>query len=359
MKKMSIVLIIILIVCCLCLKKENQEEYKKIITVDNLNFDYVSYCDDLDDILFDEVSNVLKYFKNCQRIKCQGFVSDNYFSYLLTFQNDKQSLFKSFNYDKETLKKVNLNAEIARKYQNSYWINFIIMDNQIVVYLFPKDDNKEITCFSLELNNNYLYIDTTKNNKKIALTFDDGPSIKTQELVDLLDELDVRATFFVLGCNIKDYPDNLKYIDNHNHEIGNHSYSHPDFKKISLSMALKEIKETQELVYQILGYYPHLFRFPYGSVNNEVLNTLNIPIIFWSADSLDWKYQSDDDIYNKVLNETKENGVILFHDSAKYKRSALTKVIATLKEEGYEFVTVSELFDFLNEEKIINGKIYY
>ena len=155
------------------------------------------------------------------------------------------------------------------------------------------------------------------------------------------------------------YKEELKYIYAHGHEIGNHSYSHPDFKKITIEEGLAEIEKTQQIIYKTILHYPRVFRFPYGSVNKEILKRIDMPAILWNADSLDWQCFDSKIIIEKLKHEIKENGILLFHDFKYYNKEAITTIVNDLKQEGYVFVTISELFGFYTDEFAIGGKLYY
>lgn len=183
------------------------------------------------------------------------------------------------------------------------------------------------------------------NNKKLAaLTFDDGPSSKTIEIVDLLNKYKIKATFYLLGERVTYFPDEVMYIVRNKHEIGNHSYSHPDFKKISRSEGLREIEKTQNIIYDLTKIYPKTFRFPYGSENSIIKDNINLSVVFWNIDSEDWKYMNDNIIINNVISNLNDESIILFHDNNNYKREALEYIINFMLKNGYKFVTISELY---------------
>lgn len=230
------------------------------------------------------------------------------------------------------------------------FISMLILINNV------KEKNIEV----LSINDNIqLESSVNKNKRLVALTFDDGPSSKTKEIVDLLNSYNIKATFFLLGERLELYPYAVIYIKSYNHELGNHSYSHPDFKLLSTYEAIDEIYKTNKVIYKLTNSYPISFRFPYGSYNDYILSYIDLPIVLWNVDSLDWKYQNYNIIVNNVLKNLHDESVILFHDSTSYKKEAIIFVIEFLLENDYKFVTVSELFDFQNNENVIKGKIYY
>ncbi len=357
---------------CQATKQSNTIHYKTIM-INNREVKYQKVNDVMDKVFEKELTNIYNNSinKSISSINCKTYISKNYISYKIKEDTKDTTNLYTLNYHLDTLKKVNFNKtnfinwlnkynkEYNFKEEDFFFLKPLIKDNKVEIYISPyltgSLTNYQEMPFREELIN-----DTTeeiKYDKRIALTFDDGPSIKTKELVDLLEELDVKATFFVLGTNVKQHPDELIYISNHNHEIGNHSYSHPDFKKISVESGINEINKTQEEIFKVIKRYPRIFRFPYGSVNKEVIKRIKLPTVLWNADSLDWQCYDSQKIIEKLKKEMKEDSVILFHDFKYYNKVAITKIVNDLKNEGYTFMTVSELFDYTSEERI-NAKIY-
>lgn len=370
-----ILLFVILASCRRGISQTKAEIIIKEKTVENVSFSYPSLSEKIDEELINLITNFIKNNqKKGEKVKIhyRFFQNDNYASYMIFYNLGNKNIIKSYTFDINTEERVVLtkdvilpikevlNLEINEK--DLELLNFLVINDKLVIYVMRIMTGENIKAVSLDLEDAYLrkrIKENALNKKRIAITFDDGPSVKTKELVNLLDELNVKATFFILGCNATRYKEELKYIYDHNHELGNHSFSHPNFKNISLEEGISEIEKTQEIIYDITKYYPRIFRFPYGIVNNEVLEKIDFPIIFWNADSLDWKYEDCNEIYQTVLSEIKEDSIVLFHDYNKYKKDAIIKVILYLKENDYEFVTISELFDFFSSDRIINGRVYY
>ena len=189
-------------------------------------------------------------------------------------------------------------------------------------------------------------------SKQIALTFDDGPSeLYTKEILDILSENNARATFFVIGKNAERFPELIELEKENGHEIGNHTYSHPELRKINAEKFDEEIKKTQEILKEITGEYPILFRPPGGYLSNPIVekissNNLSTVLWSWRQDTRDWKKPQADVIVNTVINNIKDGDIILFHDfntKGSTTPEALKKLLPKLRGMGYEFVTVSEL----------------
>lgn len=195
----------------------------------------------------------------------------------------------------------------------------------------------------------------SKDQKVVALTFDDGPHPKyTEQILDILNEYDAKATFFVLGKFAESYPEIIKRQWEEGHEIGNHTYSHINAKKVSKDILKEEYNKTQDIVYSITNNYPKLFRPPYGSFDEKVIDIIERDksvIVLWSAyqDSKDWSNPEVDKIVETTFSNIENGNIILFHDYVYYDTSntveALKRIIPELKSKGYEFVTISEIMD--------------
>lgn len=203
--------------------------------------------------------------------------------------------------------------------------------------------------------------------KMIALTFDDGPNkTNTNAILDLLEQYNAKATFFVCGSNLTSGTSaTLKRTITLGCEIGNHTYSHKDMKTLSEQDLLDEIQNTNEKIAQYSGtdYKCTLYRPPYGNINRSVMdklynNGIRMYSIHWSSDSLDWDYQNqykkgqisrDEAIqstFDTIVKETTDGTVILMHDIHEITPDVLKLVLEKYTAEGYTFVTVSELFGF-------------
>lgn len=205
---------------------------------------------------------------------------------------------------------------------------------------------------SAELVNKKPIYRVKTDDKKIALTFDVNwaENEYIYEILDVLDKYNVKATFFIMGKWVI-YPEGnnekLIKIKERGHEIGNHSYVHPMFSKIDQGRILEEIKKTETIIQENVGYTTKLFRFPSGDFNEkslEFINNLGYKCIQWDVDSVDWKETSEEDEYKRVMKNVKEGSIILFHNNAKYTPKNLDKILNKLiNEDSYEIVPVGEL----------------
>lgn len=194
------------------------------------------------------------------------------------------------------------------------------------------------------------------DGKYVALTFDDGPhKTNTERVLNSLKEFDVKATFFMLGNQVDYYPSLVQRVAEEGHEIGNHSNTHPDLSKVDANRVQKEFETTNQRIYDVIGRYPTVFRPPYGSYNNNIITqatNLNLPIIMWSVDSLDWKTKNATSISHEILSTTTNGSIILMHDIHDATADALPSVLRNLKEQGYSFVTVSQLLEWRGDTGI-------
>lgn len=182
--------------------------------------------------------------------------------------------------------------------------------------------------------------------KKIALTFDDGPSRKvTPRVLALLKKYHAKATFFVLGSEVMENPGLVKQELLEGHEVGNHSWSHPALTKLSSADVSEQILKTQLAVYEQTGYFPELVRPPYGAVHHDTALAIGLPLAQWTVDTEDWKYKSGRLVTNKVLKNASDGGIILMHDIRETTADSLEETLKQLKKQGYQFVTVSELLN--------------
>lgn len=190
--------------------------------------------------------------------------------------------------------------------------------------------------------------DSSKDEeKKIALTFDDGPHpTYTEELLDGLKERGVKATFFVLGEHAQLHPDVVKRMKEEGHLIGNHTYSHMQLKDSNWDEYRKELITTNDVIREITGEDVVYVRPPYGSWDKSFEEELNMFPVLWSVDSRDWCSKDASGVVRRVVKDTEEGDIILMHDYYASTVTAALAVVDELQAEGYSFVTVEEiLFD--------------
>lgn len=184
--------------------------------------------------------------------------------------------------------------------------------------------------------------------KKVAVSFDAAwGNDDTETLIKILKEYDVPATFFVVGAWVDKYPESVKALSDAGHQIQNHSNTHPYMTDLSKSQMINEIESCNTKIQSITGVCPTLFRPPYGDYDNptvETVESMGMHAIQWDVDSLDWKDNATpESISKRVISKVKNGSIVLFHNDADHTPEALPNILKTLKEQGYEFVFISDL----------------
>ena len=200
--------------------------------------------------------------------------------------------------------------------------------------------------------------DIDPNKPMIALTFDDGPNTETTtKLIDCFNKYNGKGTFFVLGDRINNYSDTLLECYLNGNEIGSHTLNHKVLSKLSQSELEYQINKTDELIKNVIGTKPKVVRPPYGDRNENVIKTINRPVIIWNVDTLDWKTRSAQSTTNSILSNASDGDIILMHDIYDSSVQGAIDAIPTLIERGYQLVTVSELIKYKGEKA--TAKVYY
>lgn len=193
------------------------------------------------------------------------------------------------------------------------------------------------------------------DSKMIALTFDDGPSKYTEEILNILKKNDCNATFFVLGNKVSIYSNLLIESINNGNEIGNHSYNHKWMIKLNEKDLENQISKTQDIIKEYTGYTPTLIRPTYGSLNDRIKKISSLDIVLWNVDTLDWKYKNPNKIVENATKKLKDGNIILMHDTHKQTLEALPKILEIIQKNGYTCVTISELKEANFLRKKMNG----
>jgi peptidoglycan/xylan/chitin deacetylase (PgdA/CDA1 family) len=203
----------------------------------------------------------------------------------------------------------------------------------------PAAEVKPATWFSVHVDGPY-----------IAMTFDDGPSAETTpRLLDILKQRNLKVTFFEIGQNAERNPAIVKRILAEGHEIGNHSWTHPQLSKLSDERVTEEITKTQDAIKNASGsgYTPTLLRPPYGAITARqkewIEKQFGLSIIMWSVDPFDWKRPGESVIEQRILAGARPGAIILSHDIHKQTVDAMPATLDALIAKGFKFVTVSQL----------------
>jgi peptidoglycan-N-acetylglucosamine deacetylase len=182
----------------------------------------------------------------------------------------------------------------------------------------------------------------------VAMTFDDGPSAKlTPKLLDLLAQHHIKATFFLIGENVAEHPEIVAREVREGHEVGNHSWSHPNLAKMSDDGVRSQLRRTDDAIQSVAGIRPKFLRPPYGSITAGEKKWINqefgYKIILWDVDPFDWRRPGPNVVCNRIVKNTRAGSIILAHDIHPGTIEAMPCVFSQLEAKGFKFVTVSEL----------------
>ena len=203
------------------------------------------------------------------------------------------------------------------------------------------------------------YVDTS--DKVCSISFDAAwGNEQTDTLLNILDEHEVKTTFFLVGEWVDKYSDSVKEIASRGHDIGNHSDTHAHMSQISLEQQKTEIENCNEKISTITGKPVTLFRPPYGEYDNNVVSTTlgcDMYCVQWNIDSLDWKDPTPQDMVERIEQKLCPGSIILLHNGAKNTPEALPLIIEAIKAQGYEIVPISQLIPSGEYTTDVEGKM--
>lgn len=217
-------------------------------------------------------------------------------------------------------------------------------------------ENSDASVFEIQIGSRIL--DTRK--PMVALTYDDGPHHGiTDEILDVLDQYDSVATFFVVGERIEKNAETLKRAISLNCELGHHTYSHQDMSKLSKEQLNEQLSLTQQALsdYVDSDYLLQIARPTFGNTSATLLNYMEYPLILWSIDTRDWSHQNADKTVAEVLMHVRDGDIILMHDDYEATVEATRILVPELIQRGYQLVSVSELFTYKQIE-LVPARIY-
>jgi len=169
---------------------------------------------------------------------------------------------------------------------------------------------------------------------------------QTLRILDLLDQYNAKATFFLVGIWVDKYPELVKEIHARGHEIGNHSDSHPEMSKLSNEQIIRELDGCSDKIEALTGQRPTSFRPPYGDYDNKVVTVSRAEgyeVVQWSVDSLDWKNKGVEDLIRRATKNVQKGDIILFHNDSKYILDALPTILKTYQEQGFTMIPAREI----------------
>jgi len=271
------------------------------------------------------------------------------------FVSDEDALKTLANTIEQALRANDENGELGEEplFKEPKWNHFsnFALTDQTINFYFNKTVKGQAPIVSIKrsdlndiLQEDYQTYSVDPTKKMVALTFDDGPNpATTPKVLETLEKYNAKATFFMLGQQVKANPDLTKDVQSRGHEIGNHSWSHPVLPSLPDARIKEEVLNTNAVIKETLGDEPTVFRPPYGAVNDKVRAHLTHPVIMWDVDTLDWKHRSPAQLLDFVKKYTHDRSIILMHDIHQSTADGLDQVMQFLQNEGYQFVTVSEL----------------
>ena len=197
-------------------------------------------------------------------------------------------------------------------------------------------------------------------DKVISVTFDASwGGDKTRAILDLLDEYNAKATFFLVGIWVDKYPELVQEIAKRGHEIGNHSDSHAHFTQISDAQIRQELKDCSDKIEDLTGTRPTLFRPPYGDYNSKVITVVRdagYEAVQWSIDSLDWKNRGVNDLVKRATNNVQKGDIILFHNDSQYIVEALPAILQHYQAQGFTMIPAKDILLSGNTTIDVQGK---
>lgn len=180
----------------------------------------------------------------------------------------------------------------------------------------------------------------------VALTFDDGPyRNNTASLLDLFEQYDARATFFVVGYHLDVFFEDTVDAYRRGFQIGNHTEAHPSLQRVDDEKALQEIRNLNEQLNQLGIPGDVMLRPPYGEYTDYLQENITVPMIGWNVDSRDWISRDADKIYEEIVGKVKDGDIVLLHDIHDETAAAMQRVVPELVAQGFQLVTIEEMFE--------------
>ncbi len=191
----------------------------------------------------------------------------------------------------------------------------------------------------------------------VALTFDDGPSKYTEQILDVFNEYDQKATFFINGEDVPDHKNAIIRQHDEGFLTANHTQNHKTLTKLSKKDILEQISLTDDIVYELCGVRTKYLRPPGGAADEKVKSTVNMPLINWSVDTKDWSHDNADKTIREVKKSTNDGSIVLMHDRMKSTAEAVKTIVPELIGRGYQLVTIEEMALLRGGTKA--GQVYY
>lgn len=396
MKNKIVFLLIIVLIFAILYNCPNKIPYEsKLFPNNNDSFPQISKVNDItveSKILYGDYSVIAAHYPKFHIDSIDSIITDLISRYIIIFETHfKDSILLDKNYKSE----LNIDYEISIGIKNIVYIKFTILENTsyyphphitIEELAFDLNNNKQLdinsdifntfileTFSPLEVIENESTLEPPLDDIKemvtsriidtrkpmVALTFDDGPySRATISILDTLKKHNSVATFFVLGNRVQNNKNLLIRMIEEGSEIGNHSFNHKQLTTLTSKELKFQIDKTQKSILDIVGSEPTMLRPTYGSYDNKLKESINMPLILWSINPMDWKYRDANKIRNHVLSRVKDGDIVLMHDIFTTTADAVEQFVPKLISRGFQLVTVSELYE-INGRSLEVGNIYH
>ncbi len=201
-------------------------------------------------------------------------------------------------------------------------------------------------------------LDSSKQQKLVALTYDDGPAASTEKVLDALQRYNAKATFFVVGQQAEYYDEFLAREAEMGMEIGNHTYDHPWLNQLSMDEIDDEISHNDRIIEGIVGFGTKLLRPTGGGISPDLINAVTKPMIQWDVDTLDWDHLDAEKTAARIKELTVDGSVILMHDLFAPSGDAADEYMSWLTSSGYKMVTVSQIAEAYGYDLEVGGQYY-
>ena len=248
------------------------------------------------------------------------------------------------------------NGDMVTGWQEREGQTYYYDENGVQAFGLKQIDGKE--CWFDETTGAYKQVNIDTSKPMVAITYDDGPSAVTDRILDILEQNGAKATFFQIGNQVESYPNTEKRIAALGCELANHTWEHKWLSSLDVDGINYQLDHTNEVVEAVAASRPKLMRPPGGFYNETVQAEADMPMIYWSIDTEDWKTRDAGKTISAVLDHVKDGDIILMHDLYEQTAEASETIIPELIKRGYQLVTVSELAQ-ARGMALENGKVYY
>ncbi|WP_066065659.1 DUF4309 domain-containing protein [Neobacillus soli] len=306
-------------------------------------FDVRSYATDLNQITYKQIEKALG-----QPTETRESNNEAIYVYKLNEKIELKFIIPNAQKGVDHISVFNPVRAITKSARNDYFLDIKGSSNQLSAKAWNSMQNwrKQIVLFSKGQENVYV---NGPNQRKVALTFDDGPDgTVTTAIIDILDEYKVKGNFFFIGSKVMAHPEVAKNAYNKGNLVLSHSYNHVELTKLGKTAVKKEIDQAGKAIKSVIGKEPAILRPPYGDANEQtaaISREEGYSLVLWSIDTLDWSQKDANNIVKNVIENVRNGDIILMHsDSDKTEtQKALPLIIEALQEKNIEIVDLETL----------------